>query len=164
MKKLLTSALALAIVASAGAANAQPGSQRNDNRYEQRDDRRDDRTDRRDDRADRRDDRRDDRAERRDDRRDDRADRRDDRYERRAERRYRAARYQAPRGYTAQQWRRGERLPASYRSRAYVVDHRRYALAPPPRGYHYVRVGDDVALTAITTGIISSVILQLFQQ
>jgi Ni/Co efflux regulator RcnB len=135
MKKLLTSAIALAIVASAGAATAQPGSQHNNDRYEQRNDRQ----------ADRRD------------------DRRDDRYERRAERRYKAARYQAPRGYQARSWRHGEKLPPAYRGRAYVVDYRSYRLAPPPRGYQYVRVGDDVALTAISTGVIASVIQQLFQ-
>jgi len=135
MKKILTSAIALAIVASAGAATAQPGPQHNNDRYEQRNHRQ----------ADRRD------------------DRRDDRYERRAERRYKAARYQAPRGYQARNWRHGEKLPPAYRSRAYVVDYRTYRLAPPPRGYQYVRVGNDVALTAITTGVIASVIQQLFQ-
>jgi Ni/Co efflux regulator RcnB len=135
MKKLLTSAIALTIVASAGAAIAQPGAQPDNDRYEQSNNRQ---------------------AGRRDERR-------DDRYERRAERRYKAARYQPPRGYQARQWRHGEKLPPTYRSRAYVVDYRTYRLAPPPRGYQYVRVGNDVALTAISTGVIASVIQQLFQ-
>jgi len=137
MKTFISSAIALAIVASAGAATAQPGGpQRNDARYEQRNDHQ---------------------AGQRNDRRD------DNRYERRAERRYKADRYHAPKGYQARQWRHGEKLPAAYRGRAYVVDYRTYRLAPPPRGYQYVRVGNDVALTAITTGLIASVIQQLFQ-
>lgn len=136
MKTFVTSAIALAIVASAGVATAQPGPQRNDNRYEQRNDHQ----------ADHRNDRK-----------------ADQRYERRADRRYKAARYQAPKGYQARVWRHGEKLPPAYRSRAYVVDYRTYRLAPPPRGYQYVRVGNDVALTAITTGVIASVIQQLFQ-
>jgi hypothetical protein len=41
--------------------------------------------------------------------------------------------------------------------------HAAYRLAPAPRGYQYVRVGEDVALTAISTGVIASVIQQLFQ-
>jgi len=135
MRKILTSAVALAIVVSAGAVSAQPGPQRSDNRYEQRNDHQ----------ADRRD------------------DRQDNRFERRAERRYKAARYQAPRGYQAHQWRHGEKLPPAYRGRAYQVDYRAYRLAPPPRGYQYVRVGNDVVLTAIATGVIASVIQQLFQ-
>ena len=132
MKKLITIAIALAIVASAGVATAQPGPPHNDNRYAPRNDHQ--------------------------------ADRRDDnRYERRAERRYKADRYRGPKGYQARQWRHGEKLPAAYRSRAYVVDYRTYRLAPPPRGYQYVRVANDVALAAITTGLIASVIQQLFQ-
>lgn len=59
-------------------------------------------------------------------------------------------------GYHA--WRRGDRLPSGYRYT--VVDYRPYRLAPPPRGYHYVRDDrGDILLTAIATGIIASVIL-----
>jgi len=147
MKKILTAAIALSVLASAGAASAQPYQGRGDARYEQQD---------------RRDDRRDNRAERRDDRREVRDDRRDNRYERRAERRYNAGRYQAPRGYQTRSWHRGERLPANYRSNAYRVDYRTYRLAPPPRGYAYHRVGNDVVLTAIATGLITSVVIGLF--
>lgn len=175
MKKLLTAAIALGVLASAGAASAhsygrpqdragrdQP---RSEQRYDQRDaryDRRDDRRDVRDDRRDDRYDRRDDRYERRDDRRDARADRRETRYERRAERRYDGGRYYHPRGYQSRDWRRGERLPAAYRSRAYAVDYRAYRLSAPPRGYEYRRVGDDVVMNTIATGIITSVLIGLF--
>jgi Ni/Co efflux regulator RcnB len=164
MKKLLTAAIALSVLASAGAASAQSYGRPYDRddrapRAEERSDRREARDDRREDR---RDDRRDAREDRRDDRADRRADRRETRYERRAERRYDGGRYYHPRGYQARDWRRGERLPAAYRGRAYAVDYRAYRLAAPPRGYEYRRVGDDVVLTAIATGIIASVMFGLF--
>jgi Ni/Co efflux regulator RcnB len=164
MKKLLTAAIALSVLASAGAASAQSYGRPYDRddrapRAEERYDRREARDDRREDR---RDDRRDAREDRRDDRADRRADRRETRYERRAERRYDGGRYYHPRGYQARDWRRGERLPAAYRGRAYAVDYRAYRLAAPPRGYEYRRVGDDVVLTAIATGIIASVMFGLF--
>lgn len=163
MKKILTAAIALTLLGSAGAASAQSYDRRDDRgpvRAEQQYDRRDDR---RDDRYDRRDDRRDDRYDRRDDRRDDRYEqRRENRYERRAERRYNAGRYHAPRGYQARNWHRGERLPSQYRTAGYRVDYRTYRLAPPPRGYAYHRVGNDVVLTAVASGVIASVLIGLF--
>ena len=170
MKKFLTAAVALSVLAgSAGIAEAQQYRGDRD-RYERRDDRdrREDRQERREDRReerreDRREDRRDDRQDRREDRREAREERREDRWERRAERRYYAGRYQAPRGYYQRQWRRGDRVPAHWRTRGYVVDHRRYGLSAPPRGYQYTRVGDDVVLTAIATGVIASVLFGLFQ-
>ncbi|MDO9473432.1 MAG: RcnB family protein [Caulobacter sp.] len=160
MKKLLTAAIALSVLASAGAASAQSYGyprDRDDRSAEQRYDRYD-----RYDQRDARDDRRDDRRDVREDRRDSRYDRRDDRYERRAERRYDGGRYYHPRGYQVRDWRRGERLPAAYRGRAYAVDYRTYRLAAPPRGYEYRRVGNDVVLTAIATGIITSVLFGMF--
>jgi len=149
MKKLLTAAIALSVLASAGAASAQSYGYPRD-----RDDRGGNRAEQRYDRYDR------------DDRRGDRYDRRDarpdNRYERRAERRYSGGRYVHPRGYQARDWRRGERLPAAYRGQAYAVDYRTYRLAAPPRGYEYRRVGNDVVLTAIATGIIASVLFGMF--
>jgi Ni/Co efflux regulator RcnB len=140
MKKFLTAAVALSIVASAGVAAAQPGPQRPDQHQQQgHDDRHD--NDRHDQRGD------------------------NNSYERHATKRYKApSRYQPPRGYQAShQWRHGEKLPASYRNKAYVVDYRHYGLSAPPRGYQYVRVNNDVVLTAVATGVISAVIYQLFQ-
>jgi Ni/Co efflux regulator RcnB len=168
MKKLLTAAIALSVLASAGAASAQSygrpydGDDRRAPRAEERYDRRDARDDRRDDRRDVREDRRDYRDDRRDDRYERRADRRETRYERRAERRYDGGRYYHPRGYQARDWRRGERLPTAYRGSAYAVDYRTYRLSAPPRGYEYRRVGDDVVLTAIASGIIASVLIGMF--
>jgi Ni/Co efflux regulator RcnB len=43
------------------------------------------------------------------------------------------------------------------------VDYRHYGLSAPPRGYQYVRVNNDVVLTAVATGVVASVIYQLFQ-
>jgi Ni/Co efflux regulator RcnB len=54
---------------------------------------------------------------------------------------------------------KGERLPAQYRHRQYVVDDwRSHRLSAPPRGYHWVQTGSDYVLVAIASGII----LQLF--
>ena len=152
-KKIVTAALAATValtgVASASAASAQSWDRdgnRAERRYEQKLDRKEER----------REDRREARAERREDRAEARADRR-------AARRYNAGRYQPPSGYVHRAWRRGERLPYGYRGRAYVVDHRHYGLMAPPYGYHYVRVDNDVFLTAVATGLIASIVFGLFQ-
>lgn len=76
--------------------------------------------------------------------------------------RHRAPYYQPPRGYQARHWQRGHYLPSHYRASPYVVDYRHYRLAAPPRGYHYVRVNDDVVLAAIASGLISDVLFNLF--
>jgi Ni/Co efflux regulator RcnB len=58
-------------------------------------------------------------------------------------------------GYRA--WTRGERIPYGYP--VHVVDYRSYRLAPPPRGYHWVRDDrGDFLMAAIATGVIASVI------
>ncbi len=86
----------------------------------------------------------------------------ENRAERRAAKRYSAGRYQPPRGYQVRRFHRGQQLPAAYRNRAYAVNYRTYGLQAPPRGYEYRRVGNDVVLTALTTGIITAVVLDLF--
>lgn len=69
-----------------------------------------------------------------------------DRHDRRDRRDYRDYR----------RWSRGQYLPPAYRG--YVVrDYGRYRLRPPPRGYHWVRAGDDYILAAIATGLILEV-------
>jgi Ni/Co efflux regulator RcnB len=141
MKKLLTAALAVSVLATAGMANAQgmgQGPQRPDSHQNQ--------------------------GPQNQGHQNQGPDRHDDNGRGPAPKRYQANRYQPPRGYQeSHQWRRGEKLPSSYRSKSYVVDYRHYGLKAPPRGYQYVRVGNDVVLTAIATGLISSVIVQLFQ-
>ncbi|WPC65318.1 RcnB family protein [Rhodoferax ferrireducens] len=55
---------------------------------------------------------------------------------------------------------RGERIPAQYRSRQYVVDDwRGHQLSAPPRGYHWVQTGGDYVLVAIATGVILQLLL-----
>jgi Ni/Co efflux regulator RcnB len=133
MKRLLTAAMALSVLATAGVASAQPG--------------------------------------RRDDHNPSQMQRRDDHngpgngngFERRADKRFKApAAYHGPKGYKGQRFHRGDKLSAAYRGPAYRVDYRRYNLAPPPRGYEYVRVNNDVVLTAIATGVITLVLMDLF--
>jgi Ni/Co efflux regulator RcnB len=53
-------------------------------------------------------------------------------------------------------WRMGEVL--SRMVIYYDVPLRRYNLAPPPRGYRYVRVGNDILLIAIRSGLIVNVL------
>jgi Ni/Co efflux regulator RcnB len=180
MKKFLTAAIAATIavssmgVASAAEAQSRGGyDQRQDHRgdrADRRDDRRDDRGDRRDRREDRRDDRRDHRNDRREFRQDQREDRREYRQDQRAyarwqqsQRRYNAGRYYAPRGYQTRSWSYGQRMPSYYRSNQYVVsNYGQYGLRAPPRGYHYVRSGNDVVLAAAAGGLITAVIAGLF--
>jgi Ni/Co efflux regulator RcnB len=59
------------------------------------------------------------------------------------------------------QFRRGERF-YSNRAPNYVVidDYRRWdRLRPPPRGYRWVRSGNDAVLVGIASGIVASVIV-----
>ena len=57
-------------------------------------------------------------------------------------------------------YRRGERLPVVYlHPRYYVNDGRADRLAPPPRGYRWVRPADGhFLLVAVTTGIIADML------
>lgn len=142
MKRLLTSVIAASLLGGLASVAQADG----------RDHRRDDR----------------DRYERRDDRHswsDHRHDR--DRYDRhvrhRHYERYHRGEYHRPRGYRYHVWRSGDRLPPAYRvSRYYVDDYWTYRLHRPPRGYHWVRVDNDVLLTAIATGVVVQVVSGLF--
>ena len=153
MKKVLTAAIAAVIAASSlGAASAASAQSRGHNAQVERDYRHDARNDRRDDRRDARNDRRDFRQDQRS-------------YSRwqQSQRRYNAGRYQAPRGYQVRSWSYGQTMPTYYRTSNYVVnDYGRYGLRAPPRGYHYVRSGNDVVLAAIAGGLITAVIAGLF--
>lgn len=154
MKRAVTTALVLSLLGGS-AALAQPAPYG----------RQDDRGGRYDERVDRRDDRRDDRADRAEDRRQDARD--DHRDERRAYRmgqrdgrgRYYAGEYNRPMGWQDRSWRRGERLPSSYRSQNYYVsNYGAYGLRAPPRGYRYVRVNNDIVMVAIVSGLISQIL------
>lgn len=86
-------------------------------------------------------------------RKDDRHDRRDrhDRYDRNDRRHAERPQWRS--------WKRGDRFDRRYARNYQILDHRRYrALRPPPRGYHYVRSGNDAVLVGIATGIVAAVI------
>ena len=55
---------------------------------------------------------------------------------------------------------RGQRVPVVYlQPRYYVEDYRAYHLAPPPRGYRWVRPADGrYLLVATATGLISQIL------
>ena len=166
MKKILTAAIAATLaMSSLGVASAAEAQSRGHHEHRQNghDDRREDRDDRREDRRDDRNDRREWRQDAREERHDARQQQRAyDRWQR-AERRYNVGRYQAPRGYQTRQWAYGQTMPSSYRSNQYVVnDYSRYGLRAPPRGYEYVRSGNDVVLANSNNGLIAAIIASLF--
>lgn len=77
--------------------------------------------------------------------------------------RYRVARYYPPKGYHPHAWYRGARLPAAYYAPRYVVyDYGSYHLHRPPYGYHWVRVDNDVVMAAIATGVVLTVVHDIF--
>ncbi|MGH8318840.1 MAG: RcnB family protein [Steroidobacteraceae bacterium] len=81
----------------------------------------------------------------------------------RASARFNTGRYVHPHGYYAHTWRRGERLPAAYRTSAYVIpNYAVYRLRRPPAGYYWVRVDNNAVLAAVATGAVVSVSLNLF--
>jgi len=56
---------------------------------------------------------------------------------------------------TPPRWHKGDRLPAEYRDRQYVVDDwRGYNLPAPPKGRHWVGVGADFYLVAPNGAIV----------
>jgi Ni/Co efflux regulator RcnB len=63
-------------------------------------------------------------------------------------------------GHYKQAFRRGDRVPVVYlQPRYYVEDYRVYHLAPPPRGYRWVRPDDGrFLLVAVTTGVIAQIL------
>ena len=144
MKHVVTAALVVSLLTGTVATANPPD--HHDRRYAEREYSRD----RHDDRADHRDNKRD--------------DRRDYRSDSRHDHRYHAGEYRKPHGYYSHSWRRGDRLPSAYRSRVYVVnDYHTYRLRQPPRGYHWVRVDNNVVLTAVATGIVLEVVNDLFR-
>ncbi|RZI99750.1 MAG: hypothetical protein EON90_10220 [Brevundimonas sp.] len=156
MKKILTAAVAATLAMSSfGLASAAAAQSRGHHEHRQNghDDRRGDRNDNREWRQDAREDRQDARQQQR-------------AYARwqRAEQRYNAGRYQAPRGYQTRQWAYGQTMPSYYRSNQYVVsNYGQYGLRAPPRGYQYVRSGNDVILSNSNNGMIAAVIASLFR-
>lgn len=166
MKKILTAAIAATLaMSSLGLASAAEAQSRGHHEHRQNghDDRRDHRDDRQQDRREDRNDRREWRQDAREDRQDARQQQRAYARWQRAERRYNVGRYQAPRGYQTRQWSYGQAMPTYYRSNQYVVnDYSRYGLRAPPRGYQYIRSGNDVVLANSNNGLIAAIIASLF--
>ena len=58
-------------------------------------------------------------------------------------------------------WQRGQRFDRRYANNYRVVDYRAYrgrGLYAPPRGYQWVRSGNDAVLVALASGLIGAVI------
>lgn len=56
-------------------------------------------------------------------------------------------------------WAKGQRFDRKYATNYRVVNnYRNYRLSAPPRGYHWVRSGNDAVLIAIASGLIGAVI------
>ena len=84
-------------------------------------------------------------------------------YDSRYDGRYKVVRYYPPKNYRHHRWYRGTYLPAAYYAPRYVVhNYSTYRLRPPPRGYHWVRVDNDVILAAIATGLVANVVRDIF--
>ncbi|MBH1999772.1 MAG: RcnB family protein [Sphingomonadaceae bacterium] len=73
---------------------------------------------------------------------------------------YRGNDYRADRRAVANhRWAKGQRFDRRQASNYRVVNnYRDYRLSAPPRGYQWVRSGNDAVLIAITSGIIGAVI------
>ena len=98
--------------------------------------------------------------------RNDRRDHRDDRRGHRNDRAYRDYQKVQRKAYQQQRqdyrrWARGQYIPRDYMgSRYYINDYRNYRLAPPPRGYAWVRPyqnDDTYYMVQIASGLIAQI-------
>jgi Ni/Co efflux regulator RcnB len=92
-----------------------------------------------------------------------RFDRIDDRTYRARTRYYAPSRYYAPAGYRYTTYDVGTYLPMGYYGSSYYIDYRPYGLSPPPYGYRWVRVGNDVYMVQTRNGLIAEAVLSLFR-
>jgi Ni/Co efflux regulator RcnB len=61
-------------------------------------------------------------------------------------------------------FRKGQKFDRRYARNYQVVDYRKHrGFKAPPRGYHYVRSGNDILLVGITSGIVASVLAGQFR-
>jgi len=147
--KMIARTMIAVMLAASLPAIAQDRGYRDDRAQQER------RDDRREYRQDMRNEQREERREYRDNQRDARRDYRDDRRDDRRDYR-RGNRGAGPRHDLYS----GQRLPSNYQNRQYVVDNwRSHRLSAPPRGHHWVQVGNDYVLAAIATGVIASIFL-----
>ena len=80
-----------------------------------------------------------------------------------ARRSFDGPRYVAPRDYRYVRYNSGARLPQGYYSSGYYVDYQPYGLAPPPQGYRWNRVGNDVYMVSMRDGLIAQAVYSLFR-
>jgi Ni/Co efflux regulator RcnB len=73
-----------------------------------------------------------------------------------------APRYVEPIGYRYNRYSVGAVLPRAYYGDPYYVDYQTYYLPPPPAGYRWTRVGNDVYLVETTNGLIAQIVYSLF--
>jgi Ni/Co efflux regulator RcnB len=77
--------------------------------------------------------------------------------------RYHMGHYHRPHGYYHHTWYRGHYLPRGWYGSSYIIhDWHPYRLYAPPYGYAWVRVGNDVLLTALATGLVLDVIYDIW--
>ena len=77
--------------------------------------------------------------------------------------RYRSPyRYYYPSGFSYRSWRIGYELPLAFLIADYFLDYRPYGLAPPPYGCRWLRVGDDVMLVDIRSGVIVDILYNFY--
>lgn len=61
-------------------------------------------------------------------------------------------------------WKRGQRFDSRYARNYRQIDYRQYrGLRAPPRGYRYVRSGNDAVLVGITSGLIAAVFANMIR-
>lgn len=64
---------------------------------------------------------------------------------------------------TTKKWAKGQRFDRRYATNYQVINYGSYRrLSAPPRGYQWVRSGNDAVLIGITSGLVSSVVSGLF--
>ena len=79
-----------------------------------------------------------------------------------ARRSYAGPRYVQPRDYRYARYNSGARLPQGYWGSGYYVDYQPYGLAPPPSGYRWNRVGNDVYMVSVRDGLIAEAVYSMF--
>jgi Ni/Co efflux regulator RcnB len=75
---------------------------------------------------------------------------------------YYRARNVEPYGHRHSRWGVGSYLPYGYYGGSYYIDYEPYGLSPPPYGYRWNRVGNDVYLVSTRNGLIAEVVYDLF--
>lgn len=80
-----------------------------------------------------------------------------------ARRSFDGPRYVGPRDYRYVRYASGARLPQGYYGGGYYVDYQPYDLTPPPAGYRWNRVGNDVYMVSVRDGLIAEVVYSLFR-